>query len=321
MKRNRILIIIILVIATIAYFSILQKNIKYLKKSLTQKINILDHKIEGIDQKLTFLLNQKDQKKLEEIIGNQQMEKFVDILKVYDTYDKNGLIKMVRIGSDFDGGYVVPEIALKNAQALMGYGIRDDISFEEQFSDLYHKESYGFDCTTKRIKITNKLTHFIPECIGTKKFIEGNDSNYLKISSFSEQLKNLKLEDKNLFIKMDIEGAEYETFFEILNHSNNITGIAIEFHFADTIDQFNKAIELLSSIEKNFILVHVHGVNCTDKTFVTNNSEGNIPRVLELSFINKSLVSSFEISSNQSHPTKMDGYCSPRADYKFKILK
>ena len=90
---------------------------------------------------------------LDMVLGRGVLEKFVESLKVYDAYDKKDILKLVRRGKDYDGGYIVPEIALLKADVLIGYGVLDDISFEEQFSDIYNKKSYGFDCTVKDIKI------------------------------------------------------------------------------------------------------------------------------------------------------------------------
>ncbi len=80
------------------------------------------------------------------------LENLVDQLLVYDVYDfDNKKVKLNRHGRAGDGGYVVPELAFEKADVLLGYGIADDISFEESFATIYNKPSFGFDCGVKDI--------------------------------------------------------------------------------------------------------------------------------------------------------------------------
>lgn len=256
---------------------------------------------------------------LENKVGKETLEDIADLLKVYTVYDASGQIKMVRNGRDGDGGYIVPEAALEQADALIGYGIANDISFEEQFSDKYGKESYGFDCSVKSVDIKNKLTHFVPECIGTDKFLYSNMRS-TNITSFNQQRHNLNLVGKKIFIKMDIEGAEFEALPEILKDAKDITGITMELHFTQRKDRVSKVLTLLSMLDKEFFLVHVHGNNCC-KTFTTKNTSGAIPRVMELSYINKNLVSRADIAIDQTHPTELDfPNVKEMKDVKFEIL-
>ena len=126
---------------------------------------------------------------------------------------------------------------------------------------------------------------------------------------------------------MDIEGAEFEAFPDILKHANNITGIAIEIHFDDPVTktnkahQINKAIKLLSGIDQKFLLVHLHANNCSPNSFTTQNSKGEISEVLELTYINKSLVDRYDIAKNQSHPSELDiTNCLENPDPTFEVL-
>lgn len=223
---------------------------------------------------------------------------------VYSSEDQSGPLKLFRLGNDYDGGYVVPEKACKDADVLFGYGIANDISFEESFSDLYDKPSYGFDCGLASFPSKNKHFTFVSQCIGTDKFLYDKDNSSQNISSFTNQVNKLGLQNKKIFIKMDIEGAEYEAFDDILKNSSNVTGIVIEIHFMRE-GEITKAIKLLSNLQKDFILLHVHGNNYqTRRSFAASNVKGLVPKVLELTYINKSLVTKFKVAANQSHPVE-----------------
>jgi hypothetical protein len=211
----------------------------------------------------------------------------------------NQSLNFIRLGKKNDGGYVVPTKALEAADVLMGYGIFDDISFERDFSKNYNKTSYGFDCGVRNITTGDPKCHFLSECIGSSDYLYKNQKSSGVISSFTEQRQRLNLTNKKILIKMDIEGAEYNVMEDILKYSKDITGIVLEVHDVDK--KSKELLKILYSLDENFILVHVHGNNCSGKV-----RRINLPKVLELTYINKYLVDTYQISSNQKHPLPID---------------
>ncbi|RUR20319.1 hypothetical protein ELY21_02030 [Legionella sp. km535] len=248
-------------------------------------------------------------------------ENLVELLKVYSARDENGPLELVRHGKENDGGYLAAVKALKQADVLLGYGIHKDNSFEDYFSLIYNKPSYGFDCGVEYIKSKSKLFTLVKECIVSDAFLYKPANTNHKVTSFAEQVDNLKIEGKKLFIKMDIEGAEYDAFSGIMKHKDNVTGIALEIHFNDARSVQN-AITLLKQLEKHFVLIHVHGNNYATSTgFSTTKSLGTIPNVIELSYINKALVTNYNLSEDQSHPRKIDQPNNPnKPDAAFTII-
>lgn len=213
----------------------------------------------------------------------------VKLLKVYQVYDHRGLVPLKRMGKDHDGGYVVPELALEKADVILGYGVNDDISFEESISQQYGKRSYGFDGTVDFNQKTHPLCQFLPICIiseAERERIQGKPS---KASSFKDHLGMLHIQDKKIFVKMDIETAEYATMPDVLKYSPQITGVTFEIHFDYDLNFIPKALHLLKQFEKDFVLVHVHGHNRTS-LFSVPNAKGYVPRLLELSYINRHLA-------------------------------
>ena len=104
---------------------------------------------------------------------------------------------------------------------------------------------------------------------------------------------------------MDIEGAEYEAFDDILKHSAQITGIILEIHFFDLASTKN-AVKLISNLNQNFILLHVHNNNCAHAYFSTGSLRGHLSRVLELTYINKHLVEHYTVAKNLTYPSSQD---------------
>ena len=244
----------------------------------------------------------------------------VKYLIKYSVYDNKEALKLIRLGSQHDGGYVVPEKAVSSADLLMSYGISTDIAFEEAFSSLYNKTSYGFDCGVEKIESNNKRFTFVSECIASDDFLIANQTSSKNISSFSQQLIKFKCINKKIFIKMDIEGAEYEAFQGILPYSSNITGIAIEIHLVEN-KHMKQACQLLKKLNKKFILMHVHGNNFAKTWFTSKNAIGQIPRALELTYINKNLSTEHCVSKDQYCPSSLDAANNKfKKDVEFQIL-
>ncbi len=231
----------------------------------------------------------------------------VDLLKTYQPFLKNKPISLVRLGRNYDGGYAIPHLAMERADVLLGYGISNDISFEDSAAEIYGVQSFGFDGTCAQINPQSDRCVFIPYNIESK--VSSAYSQFPSLT-FEEQLKMFNLQNKKMFIKMDIEGGEYNSLHEILDHQKNITGIVLEIHFCAD-DELSKALRLMQAINKNFLLVHVHGNNyCTD-FFKTSMSQGLITRVLELTYINRNLVDYCQLSPSQRHPLPIDQRNNP----------
>ncbi|MBQ3565444.1 MAG: FkbM family methyltransferase [Alphaproteobacteria bacterium] len=252
------------------------------------------------------------------LLYQETFDKIALKLMIHDAKVKGNPLKLIRLGKNNDCGYVVPIEALEASDALLGYGIDNDISFEREFCQRFDKPSFGFDCGIPGIETGDNRCHFFSECIGTSDYIYSWQTSSGHVSSFSDQLQRLKLTDKKVFIKMDIEGAEFEVLNGILDYSNNITGIVLELHIS--LKNAEKALDILSSLERNFVLIHLHGNNVSLEYFKTKYAKNHIPFALELTYVNKNLLSSYEISDNQKHPKPIDQPAWPYfSDCEFEI--
>ena len=193
--------------------------------------------------------------------------------------------KKIRLGNDYDGGYIICEIPDIEYGLFISAGIDNNITFEEFFCDKYNTVTcYAFDGTINDIKIKNNNIKFIKKNIGITE-----DDN---ITNLHTLINN----NQSLFLKMDIEGSEYE-WLETLTEEqlNNFSQIVIEFHFIFNSNIFNK-------LNKLFYLVHFHGNNYCGYKFV----EGvPVPNVFECTYVNKKYMTEPKLNT-KTLPIEID---------------
>ena len=218
--------------------------------------------------------------------------------------------KKVRLGPNEDGGYVMTEDILKNCSALMTYGVGNEIRYEEQFAKEYQKPVYMFDYTIGHQAWKRDNIEFIPQNLGTSE----NSKEWYR------HYEELRISG-DIFLKIDVEGYEFEYFTttDISKLADKVMALSLEVHYIDNVYNRGKFIEILNLLDPHFILFHVHGNSWGDLWEL----EGyNIPKVLELSFINRKYVDQSE-PDTQDYPIEgLDiSNCPHREDYKLNFLK
>lgn len=231
---------------------------------------------------------------------------------------------MMRIGNIHDGGYIVYGPLLNKTDILLTYGVGWDAGFEEHFHRLTGKGALLFDPTMfrglflidfqhlvklalrfelrmmlsyiskivvwwiKRKSFRSKGLHFILEGIAAKKKPH--------FDTLANHIKRYNLEDKNILLKIDIEGDEYAVLKNDLIFSTlkNISQIIIEWH--DLKTRFRELRNILSQLKNEFEIVHVHGNNCgsTFKLYDFCNDTANdilLPDVLEMTLVKRKSIS------------------------------
>ena len=210
--------------------------------------------------------------------------------------------ELIRLGSIDDGGYVVPLKSIKNSKSLVSFGISDNWEFEKDFTKKTNVNLYAYDHSIdKRFWLARfkkdllkffKLKIFKPKKIYKMfqyldflfffKFSKKNNFYLKKIGKGQDNLDlniiiNEHLSIKNqIFLKVDIEGYEYEILNEIILHKDKIEGIVIEFH--DVSQNLSKIIEFVSQLKPNLQLAHIHANNYSIKDF------NSFPEAIELTF-------------------------------------
>lgn len=197
--------------------------------------------------------------------------------------------KKIRVGKDFDGGYVICDIPNIKYELLLSGGIADDISFEEDFCNKYPNcICNAYDGTINIINFTNKYINFFKKNINN--FNDDNNTNL-----------HLDLENhSNIFLKMDIEGYEIpwiKTLKE--DHLTRISQIVIEFHFPFN----NTEIEVFNKLNKYFKIIHFHANNCCG----TRNHNGVIiPNVFECTYLNLNFFNNYYELNTEVIPGVLD---------------
>lgn len=211
---------------------------------------------------------------------------------------------LVRIGSHNDGGYVIPLNLAMDSDLLLSFGISTDWSFEEAFSNLNPRcNILAYDHTVSinifrklalqslfKLKISNAIQFF--------KLINSYDSFFnggrvqhhkKKLSNNLKKAHHLTLNsiiqsnpNKNIFLKIDIEGDEYRVIEDICQNNTSICCIVIEFH---EIEIFFKIFKpSIISLLNYFKIIHIHGNNYGGVT-----SDG-FPDVVEITFVHKNVI-------------------------------
>jgi hypothetical protein len=237
--------------------------------------------------------------------------------------------KKIRVGRNWDGGYILYGPLLAETDALVSYGVGWEISFEEHFSRLTNKTVIMFDPTmfgkyltdTKFVKTRLLELRLKPAfehlCMvwrlykARKKFIQRKiffvnegiaAAKSPKYDTFDHHIERYNLQDKQLLLKIDIEAAEYDIFKEgtIYRHLQQVNQIAIELH--NLKNRLQEAKAIIMELKKTYLLVHIHPTNFGETfkiyDFETNGADDMIvPDVLELLFVRKDKVQKEDLLS------------------------
>ena len=164
---------------------------------------------------------------------------------------------LMRIGSDGDGGYIVPD-DLVGIVSCFSPGVGDNSDFEKDLASRGIK-CYLTDGTVENPPLSDPLFHF------SKKNLSVFPINSKEIKFDNWINDNLDSLSEELILQMDIEGSEWGI---ILNTSDsllqNFRIMTIEFHDLQLISTrlgFDLISNVLSKIHKNFAVVHIHPNN------------------------------------------------------------
>jgi hypothetical protein len=235
-----------------------------------------------------------------------------------------------RVGREEDGGYVILDEIAKGCEVLYSYGVSDDWSFEEDFTEKYNCLARLYDHTIEPIITDSPKISFKKQGLGT--FPTGH------LDTLSNHIGENGDLQKRSILKMDIEWNEWD-FLSGIDGSllNNFDLLILEFHiipaeykgshtpyftefhkdiyakFNDEI--FGKYLSGVRKIKESFCLYHVH----VNNSLGIGEYEGcSLPYLLEVGFVNKKFLNSdIEITKEIFPIPELD---FPNKPYKSEIV-
>jgi hypothetical protein len=215
---------------------------------------------------------------------------------------------LIRVGGPNDGGYVILEHLLHQADILISMGLGANWQFEKDaralnsrlrihvydhtVSERLFLKQYLIDCAgaftlsvglstvRRRWRRLNDYRRFFGH--GATHFrqrvYDRTDEGSVDIATIFERAG-----PGNVFVKMDIEGSEYRVLDDVMLHADRVLGFAIEFH--DTGPLRPVFERCMATVLQRFEIVHMHANN-----FAGPYRDG-LPEALEISLARKDLVS------------------------------
>lgn len=234
---------------------------------------------------------------------------------------------LLRVGRDYDGGYVISESLMRRTSILLSFGINDDWSFEEDFCRRTGVTCFGFDFSVNRTLFRKRgwqqIRFFLGDIlkrrtIGWKRFAAAS-ANFQLHRSFrsffqtnvfqpygidSSTHGHFKTLDgflaeylagkTDIFLKIDIEGFEYKIADDIVKNKDRFHALAMEVH--DIHGNEHRFADLLDRLGKEYFVYHAHANN-----YGSIENIGGYPNVLELSWIRKDLAEPRSFHMDNSH--------------------
>ena len=234
------------------------------------------------------------------------------IFKPYKSIKKN----LIRIGPNTDGGYVIDKRVIKKTKTIISCGLNDDWEFEKEFLKINQRcKIIAYDHTVdkgfwvKRFKkdlillllfkkLSFKKILDVFKYIDYLKFFRDGNKHLIKKIVNNERkkneisIKNILKNQKNLILKVDIEGDEYKILEHINKKFIKINLLIIEFH------NIHKNLNKLKNFIKKtkFKIIHIHGNN------YAGTNKNNDPKVVEMTFINPKKFKKSKNKSNFKYP-------------------
>lgn len=201
----------------------------------------------------------------------------LDFIKVYS----NEWPK-IRLGNkECDGGYVIKDIPAAKYDILISGGIERDITFESEFYSLYNTRCVAFDHTINKLPDNAQNIEWIKKAI-----TQTNSDTTTNLIEYIETYNNI-------FLKLDIEGGEYDLFnILIQEYIQKIDQMVVEFH--SPWGNENK-MNILKKIHNTHVILHAHGNNCCDGL---NYGGAIVPLIFELTFVNRNLINADTLAAN-----------------------
>lgn len=137
---------------------------------------------------------------------------------------------------------------------VFSIGSNNQWSFEQDVLNTTRCRVFTFDCTIE--PQVPKGVRFYPFCISGLTMINGKGQIFRTIDDLIEQTQVNRLD----YLKIDVEGAEFEALIPFLQHKNTPKQIALEIHYqAPTFDLDENALLAFGNFmfyEAGYVIAH-----------------------------------------------------------------
>lgn len=241
-------------------------------------IRMLVHILAVCEQKLQLRdrTDEKSFRRFQELISSSQLQ-----------------VPLVRLGSDVDGGYLVPDIMLE-VSACFSPGVGNESSFENNLIEM-GIPCYLLDYSTEAAPFSHTLLHF------EKKNLGSFDGEHL--ISLEKWVQIHEPTSSSLLLQMDIEGDEYSVLMQSSDRVlQKFVIMIVEFHNLHRLmepKQFPLLFSFFSRILHMFDIVHLHPNN-NARSMPFHSS--HIYPILEVTFLRKGAMKGERRPLDLPHP-------------------
>lgn len=212
-------------------------------------------------------------------------------------------LDLIRIGSDSDGGYLVPN-DLNGISACFSPGVGPTSSFEEDLFTRFSIPSHLCDYS-----VSGPPGNFKPASFEKKFLGATEDDRFTTLNNWMEKSPEYDLET-DLILQMDIEGGEYTAILSTEEDKlKRFRIIIVEFHNAEHWSDpafFEIADSTFSKLLKHFYVLHIHPNNYGN---LLRLGQVIVPDVFELSLVRKDRCT--PIGNPETLPHALDRPCNP----------
>ena len=191
--------------------------------------------------------------------------------------------QLLRIGSDNDGGYLIPD-DLVGIESCFSPGTANTKDFEDALVNRYKIKSYMCDYSSDLEKLDTPIIEGMQ--FFEKKWLDTVESDIaLEINNWT---RDHSTPGSDLILQMDIEGYEYKNIIHCTDETlKRFRIIVLEIHHLHLLpfSQFLDGVFLpaFQKLTSSFTCVHSHSNNCCPQIDLGYNLE--IPAVCELTFL------------------------------------
>lgn len=216
-------------------------------------------------------------------LSKENLRDLILLIKPYHISMK----EILRIGNQYDGGYVVYGKISREKTFLISLGVGSNITFDSSLNDKV-QHSILVDHTVKSLPSTLDNSTFI-----NKKISPYSGTRNLTLLECIKMVPS----DADIILKIDIEGSEWDVFDQIdTKHLNRFTQIIGEFHnFHEIYNQitYTKVMRVLNKLNRSHVNINFHPNNWSNYRIVYGIT---IPDVIEFTFLRKDIYESSELT-------------------------